>query len=239
MPAPRARYYAPRRFFSLLLLLGVLPILAVGQTIPASNPDGQSVPVHVSDFELAAQGPNGRVSVPATGEAGKPEVAGGSNAAGTATVFQDFDAPSVQARKLMDFFSLTLTQVLQRAGFEAERLGGGRPESGVMLRGVFAEVDPMSRVRKAVLGSASTSTKFTLYVGTFNLARADEPLYQLAPVQSPDARFGPVITLNNYVPMDKFDLSKNPTEEDVRKICGQIVSNLAGLLKANPSAFAH
>lgn len=239
MPSPRALYHASTLTFCLLLLLGVLPIVAVAQTIPASNPDGPSVPVQVSDFELAAQGANGRVSVPTAGSAGKPEFAGESNAAGTATVFQDIDAPSVQARKLMDFFSVTLTQLLQRAGFDAKRLEDGRPESGVMLRGVFAEVDPMSRVRKAVLGSASTSTKFTLYVGTFNLARADEPLYQLAPVQSPDARFGPVISLNNYVPMDKFDLNKNPTEEDVRKICGQIVSNLAGLLKANPSAFAN
>ena len=30
-------------------------------------------------------------------------------------------------------------------------------------------------------------------------------------------RYGPIITLNNYIPLVKFDLSKNPTEEEVRK----------------------
>jgi hypothetical protein len=38
--------------------------------------------------------------------------------------------------------------------------------------------------------------------------------------------------------MAKYELDKNPTEEDVRKICAQIAASLAALLAANPSAFS-
>jgi hypothetical protein len=48
-----------------------------------------------------------------------------------------------------------------------------------------------------------------------------------------------VITLNNYVPLAKYELDKNPTEEDVQKICNQIAANLVSLLETNPHAFGH
>jgi len=77
-----------------------------------------------------------------------------------------------------------------------------------------------------------------LYVGSFNLSRPDQPLYLLAPVQSADSRYGPVISPNAYVPMVKYEVPKNPTEEDVRKVCDDMVRNLTALLSANPAAFA-
>ena len=51
-------------------------------------------------------------------------------------------------------------------------------------------------------------------------------------------QFGPVITLNNYIPLAKYELDKNPSDEDVRKICTQIAASLKAILAANPSAFA-
>src|SRR5208282_657304 len=53
-----------------------------------------------------------------------------------------------------------------------------------------------------------------------------------------DAHYGPVISLNNYIPMDKYEISKSPTEEEVRKICAQIVANLKALLSVNSAAFS-
>ena len=29
--------------------------------------------------------------------------------------------------------------------------------------------------------------------------------------------YGPLISLNNFIPMEKYEVSKNPTEEEVRK----------------------
>jgi hypothetical protein len=108
----------------------------------------------------------------------------------------------------------------------------------VALRGVFAEPDDLNRIRRAILGSRATGAKFLLYVGSFNLSRPDQPLYQLASVQSSDNRYGPVITPNAYVPLVKYEIPKNPTEEDVRKVCDDIARNLTALLTANPAAFA-
>ena len=103
---------------------------------------------------------------------------------------------------------------------------------------MFAEPDAKNRIRRAMLGGGSPGVTMLLYVGIFNLARPDQPLYQPATEQNPDARYGPIITLNNYIPLAKFELSKNPSEQEVQKICIQIVENLSNLLTTNPTAFA-
>ena len=216
------------------------------QSISASNADLPQVPAYVSDFELVAHATNAppAPSLPAQGNtnsARKPDgAAGAGNTPPPAQpIVAETDPPYVQARKIQDFFANTLTQFLQKSGFPARRQEGGRPEYGVQMRGIFAEVDPMNRVRKAILGSPSSSGKFVLYVATYNLARPDQPLYLLAPVQDHDQRYGPIISMNSYVPMEKYELSKDPTEEDVRNICGQIVNNLVQLIKRNVVAFEH
>jgi hypothetical protein len=150
----------------------------------------------------------------------------------------DSDSPSRQARRLTDFFAATLVQTLQKKGYNARTASGQIPLSGAIVRGVFAEPDAKNRVRRALLGAPSGNTKFLLYVGIFNLARPDQPLYQLASDQPGGDPYGPVITLSNYVPLAKYELDKNPTEEDVRKICSQIAASLTALLVSNPSAFS-
>ncbi len=147
------------------------------------------------------------------------------------------DGDTVQARRLTDFFAVTLLQILQKKGYNATRASGQNPSSGAIVRGVFAETDAKNRIRRALLGGNSANPKFLLYVGIFNLARPDQPLYQLAPEQPSGNQYGPVITLNNYIPLGKYEIDKNPTEEDVRKICAQIGASLTALLAANPNAF--
>jgi len=232
------------RFAAIALLLGSGCCLSVAQGLPPSNPDAIAVPVYVQELELSVVGPNGPERVNPHGA-----VAGGRTsalnsqsanpAAQSPVIFLDSDVPGVRARKLIDFFMQTLLQTLQKNGYAAKAAQGSRPDDGVMLSGIITEVDPMSRVRKAILGSGSPNPKFSLYVASFNLARPDQPLYQIAPVQDQDPQFGPVIALNNYIPMTKYELAKDPTEDDIRKICGDIAVNLGRLLKANPSAFRH
>jgi hypothetical protein len=158
-------------------------------------------------------------------------------------LLEETDPPAEQARQLMDLFSDTLVESLQKAGYKAVRRaaasgGASGTGKGVALRGVFAEPDDLNRIRRAILGSRAPGAKFLLYVGSFNLSRPDQPLYQLAPVQSADSRYGPVITPNNYIPMVKYEVPKNPTGEDVRKVCDDMVRNLTALLSANAAAFA-
>jgi hypothetical protein len=232
------------RFAATALLLGCGCGLSVAQGLPSSNPDAISVPVYVQELELSVVGPNGpeRVNPHGVGAAGRTlefRSQSANPAAQSPVIFLDSDVPAVRARKLIDFFTQTLLQALQKSGYAAKAAQGSRPNEGVMLSGIIAEVDPMSRVRKAILGSDSPNAKFSLYVASFNLARPDQQLYQIASLQDSDPRFGPVITLNNYVPMMKYELAKEPTEDDIRKICGDIVVNLGKLFKANPEAFRH
>ncbi len=221
-----------------LCLSGAFLVLAAVQILsfPASAQDTRPVlvPVLISDFELFSS-----ATTPLQDPSAADSLKNHPPKDAPPAVFELSDIPSIQARRLMDFFALTLLQSFQKAGYNAARQQGNPVSStGVLLRGVFAEADARNRIRRAMLGGGAPGAKLLLYVGTFNLARPDQPLYQLAVTQNTDARYGPIITLNNYIPLVRFEMSKNPTEDEVRKICSQIVENLTTLLKTNPSAFA-
>lgn len=216
------------------LLLLACPLSVLCSPASAQDPPSNSIPVLISDFELFS---SATVPTPDPTNADAAKKIPSKDA--PPSVFEASDIPSVQARRLMDFFSTTLVQSFQKAGYNAARQqGNANSNQGVTLRGVFAEADTRNRIRRAVLGGGSPGAKLLLYVGTFNLARPDQPLYEQAIQQYPESRYGPVITVNNYIPMVKFELSKNPTEDEVHKICNQIVQNLSALLKTNSSAFS-
>jgi len=184
----------------------------------------------VNDFELPAVAPS------PTQNKGPATTTGANPADHTA---DEADIPSVQARMLTDAFSKTLVETLQKIGFTATRVREKPGGKGVLLRGVFAELDRENRIRRVILGAGSPNPQFFLYVGTFNLKSPDQPLYEPAAVQAPDPRYGPVITPNAYIPMEKFQLAKHPTQEDVQKVCAQIAQNLNELLQANKAAFVN
>ena len=224
---------------SLLLASSGLFALAAGlaqtagvaaQTPQSTEPPVPRVPVYVSDFELPAV-------APAPSRNSAPAAATGANPSEQAT--PEPDTPGAQARLLTDSFAKTLVETLQKKGFAATRIKEKPPGTGVLLRGVFAEADAKNQIRREILGAGSANLQFFLYVGTFNLKSPDQPLYQIAPVQSPDPRYGPVIMPNAYIPMDKFQIAKRPTQTDVQKVCTQIAENLNKLLQSNKEAFAY
>jgi hypothetical protein len=222
-----------------LVLLATVLLALPARTTRSAGPNttpaqedlsvAQKVYVHVSDFQLFALGaaqPEKRTPSGNTGQK-QPDL-----------VFSPTDTPVMQAKRLTDYFANTLVQTLKRKGFMASRQAGRLAQNEVLLRGVFAEADGKNRIRRALLGGGSTGTKYLLYVGTFNLSVQDQPLYQLATVQEPDPHYGPVITLNAYIPLAKYELVKNPTESDVQKICDGIAGNLMALISKNAAAFS-
>ena len=221
----------------LTFVLGTAGLLGAQEPAAQTNaPEATAyrVPILVGNLELDSAGPK---SKPPAGAAEVPK----KEIPGSAPVYGDSDAPSAQARRLTEFFTASLLQALNRKGFSAARTDGDKAAAtgGVLIRGVFAEPDARNRIRRALLGGSSPNAKFLLYVGIFDAARQDQPLYQLAPVAQPQSeRYGPVITLNAYVPLAKYELDKNPSEEDVKKICEQIVESLVSLLERNPHAFS-
>lgn len=212
----------------LLVLAAVKPVEAGPQSADFS---ATSVPVLISDFELVSVSPPPNYPKAETAQRSQQTKK-------TPPTSDEPELPSVQARRLMDFFAATLVETLQKGGYTARRARGATLPKGALLRGVFAEPDEQNRIRRTLMGGASLNSRFFLYVGIFNLSRPDRPLYQLAAEQPGGSQFGPVITLNSYIPLAKYELDKNPTEEDVRKICGQIAASLTALLTANPNAFA-
>ncbi|HET8924842.1 MAG TPA: hypothetical protein VFN26_17815 [Candidatus Acidoferrum sp.] len=73
-----------------------------------------------------------------------------------------------------------------------------------------------------------------LYLGVNNLAKDEQPLYEIASPPSPDARYGPVITVTSYAPAARFELAKEPTDEELKKMAKQVAADLDSLLAANP-----
>jgi hypothetical protein len=230
---------SPRLFLIPLLILAG-GVLSTGTLWPAhanlqsaQDFSSSSVPIYINDFELFASATNPPNSKNAdsskkTDEPGTP-----------AAVFNPTDVPGIQARRLMDFFASTLLDDFKKRGYTVSRRQlHPQADKGALVGGVFAEPDAKNRIRRAMLGGGAPGATMMLYVGTFNLGRPSEPLYLPATEQNSDARYGPIISLNNYIPMARFELSKYPTEKEVQEISLQIVQNVSSLLQANPAAFA-
>jgi hypothetical protein len=73
-------------------------------------------------------------------------------------------------------------------------------------------------------------------VSVANLAKPEQALYEIAPLPGNEDKPGAVITFSPYIPLTKFDLSKDAKEDVFQKIAPQIVNDLTDLLNANPLA---
>lgn len=250
------------RFVPLFFLLAAAalfspkPRLVAGfahlQTPTGSPADGPIV--YVSDFELdvftggARPRPASRAaSAPRTASPNRPSNPSGPRntpsgaspnkpAAARTTDSQNDDNPAERANELVNAVAENIVSALEKAGYKAQRLRAGEqlPVKGLRIRGVFAEADEKNRARRLLLGSGSATPRMILYVGVNNLRKAEEPLYEIANPPSNDSRYGPVITVTPYAPAVRFDLAKEPADEEIKKIAKQIAADLSALLNANP-----
>lgn len=232
--------------FSSVLLAGVVAALLpanarhasnLSSGAPGSDFNPKSVRVYVTLFDINAAPGKEPAAITQAPAPQKPQP--GARASGESPrVLQDAETNSKQAERLKTFFGDALVQALRKTGFNAAPQGDSRPEKGVLIKGVFAEVDSQNHNCLAILGGTTPAPRFVLYVGALNLARPDQPLYRVMSMENCDAQFGPLISLNNYIPMEKYEVSKSPTEDEVRKVCGQVVANLRALLTVNSAAFS-
>ena len=77
-----------------------------------------------------------------------------------------------------------------------------------------------------------------LYVGVNNLSRPEQPLYELADPPAPEPRYGPVITVTSYAPAERFDLSRDPSDEELEKIAAAVAADFTALVNANRLSLA-
>jgi hypothetical protein len=183
---------------------------ATGRQTTSSPP---KPPVYVSDFDID-------VELPQSGGQ-KPE-----------------DDPRKLASHLVELMSTKLVIALQKAGYSATRMhaGDARPDSGVQIRGLFAEVDEENHWRRAVIRSATDSGKMEALVAVANLSKPEQALYEIANLPGNEDKPGAVITLSPYVPLTKYDLSKDADENVFKAIAPRVVNDLTDLLNRNPAA---
>ncbi len=189
---------------------------SVWGTTPQTPTAGPKPTVYVSDFQIDVVPPSG----PA---AQKPQ-----------------DDPQKLAHHIVELMSTKLIIALQKAGYSATRMHAGdpRPDSGVQIRGLFAEVDNENHWRRAVIRTATDTGKIQALVAVANLAKPEQALYEIAHLPGNEDKPGAVITLSPYVPLTKYELSKDANEDVFRGIAARVVNDLTELLQRNPAAIS-
>jgi len=198
----------------------------------AAGSSGEKPTVYVSDLELDA--------VPAKAPPQGPPAAPGVSGAPQPGAKKPEDDPRKQASHIVELMSASLVAALQQAGYSAVRLhaGDGRPEKGVGIRGLFAEVDKENHWTRAVIRTASDSGKMQVIVSVVNLAKPEQALYEIANLPGNENKSGAVITLSPYVPLTKYELAKDADEAAFQTTASRIVNDLTALVNANPAAIA-
>jgi hypothetical protein len=128
------------------------------------------------------------------------------------------DDPQAHAQHIVSALSTQLVADLQKAGFDARRLGAGdaQPAQGWLVRGVFLSVDEGNRVKRAVVGFGAGQNTIEVAVAIDNFqANAPAPLYETIEGQSSEHKPGAAVTLNPYVAAAKFVLAKGDEHKTI------------------------
>jgi uncharacterized protein DUF4410 len=213
--------------------------------------------VYISDFDLdvaprkSSRKPAPRTSLPSAAgtSSSSPSVdrkntssrsASATSQASASSDTSGEETPADRANKLINAVSENLVRALTQAGYDARRLPAGAPipKLGLRIRGVFAEADERNRARRLLVGGESVGPNMLLFVGINNLTRPEQPLYGLANPPANDPRHGPVITVTSYAPAARFELSRDPSGDELEKIASKIAADLTMLVSANRLSLA-
>lgn len=133
---------------------------------------------------------------------------------------------AAEAQHVVKLMSDNLVEDFTKAGYTTKLLGPGdyRPAVGILITGVFTELDEGNRVRRAVIGFGAGAATMQLYVTAADLAHPEQALYQSDTSDSSGKKPGAVITMNPYVAAAKFVMDKNATDKTVKKTAKQITA---------------
>lgn len=206
-----------------------VPKLPAARTSPRSKPGSTS-----SSTSRAVSG------VPRTGSSPASEPTTSQGAEADASEASKEETPAEQANTLVKAVSENIIRALTEAGFDARRISAhdALPKSGVRIRGVFAEADEMNRARRLLVGGEPVGPNLILYVGVNNLKNPEQPLYLLADPPAKDPRHGPVITVTSYSPAARYELSRDPSGEELQKMSQKFAADLSALVSANRLSLA-
>jgi uncharacterized protein DUF4410 len=147
------------------------------------------------------------------------------------------DSPRAQAARLVDLTSRTLVKILEQQGYLVRRMRGiaTQPDRGIIIRGVFAQLDETKTLRRTVIGGAVTTPNMLVYVGIGNLAKPEQTMYTIVAPPTAD-NVGPAISLSVYAPIGRYEVERDPSEESVKLFANGVAVDLTRLLNANSLA---
>lgn len=88
------------------------------------------------------------------------------------------------------------------------------------------------------MGGVAVTSNMLLFVGLNNLTRPEQPLYELADPPASDPRHGPVITVTSYAPAERFEISRDPPGDELKKVAQKIAADFSALVNANRLSLA-
>lgn len=214
-----------------ILLAGLGPGLFLARValLPAqtANPTEQAAPsrppgfhgtVYVADFELDAQSIRSEDLLGAPQAEERPHI----------LPRRDRSNPAAEAHKLVDALATRLVADLNHAGVTAARLpvDAPVPVEGLVVRGVFTQVDEGNRIRRAVIGFGAGAARMDLYVEVSDLAHPGGPLYRFANQGSSGKMPGAIVTMNPVAAAAKFTLDQNSSGKALKHVSAQISAEI-------------
>jgi len=141
--------------------------------------------------------------------------------------------PAAAARKLSRLMSESLLADLKKAGFTAVRLYAreDRPKEGVVVTGLFTEMNEGNQMRRALVGFGAGAAKMELIVSMTDASQPAQSLYEVLTETTSGKKPGAVITLSPGVAVVKFVTNKTSPEKTVKKAAAKIAEELTKQLK--------
>jgi hypothetical protein len=138
--------------------------------------------------------------------------------------------PATQARELVDLMSASLVKEFTKLGFDTQRLhtADAHPTQGLLIRGVFTQVDEGNRLRRAVIGFGAGGTDLQVAITADDLAQGlPKPFYELDTSAESRKMPGAIITMNPYVAAGKFLISGKDLNKNVKATASKIATAIA------------
>jgi hypothetical protein len=228
-------YFLPGRLALLLMLVSLCaaqePVSHPIGTMPLTlSPADKGKVIYVSDFEVET----GAFKQDKGGITGKGSILP-PPPPGLPRLMRKSHDPATEAQKLVRLMSDCLIAELEKAGLTARRLSPNdvRPTQGLLLTGVFTEMDEGNQMRRALVGFGAGASKMELIVSVADASRPYQSLYDVLTEKTSGKRPGAVITLNPYVAAAKFVMTKNAPEKTVRKTAAKISAELTKQLNGD------
>lgn len=142
--------------------------------------------------------------------------------------------PEVHAREIVDLMASSLVKELTKKELKAQRfnLGGALPVNGLLVRGVFTQVDEGARLRRVAIGFGAGETEMQVFVSIDDLVHGSpKPFYELDTKAESRKLPGVVITMNPYVAAAKYMLSGRDLEKNITQTASKIADDIAERIK--------